>query len=163
MSLASYLCSIPRCVVRTGLEPAKCRFHLVNLCRKRYSGCPSAIPFRSPNYFLLSSLLPCGHTVKGCLSIYFYLRRLLDLYESGSHLQGSNLRPTDYKSVALPTELRGLLYYWPESNRHDRLGSLDFKSNASTYSATIAYDKYMNKSLHFQIKTKEKSLFEGLN
>jgi hypothetical protein len=49
------------------------------------------------------------YTVTGCLSIYFYLRSdwfVLDLYESGSFLQESNLRPTDYKSVALPAELR---------------------------------------------------------
>jgi hypothetical protein len=65
-----------------------------------------------PDYFLLSSLLFYEHTVTGCLFIYLYLRSdwfALDLYESGSHLTDSNRRPSDYKSEALPTELRGLV------------------------------------------------------
>ena len=32
------------------------------------------------------------------------------LYAYQSHLLESNLRPTDYKSVALPAELRWLIY-----------------------------------------------------
>ena len=72
----------------------------------------SSVTITPLDYFLLSSLLFYEHTVTGCLSIYFYLRSdwfALDLYESGSHLTDSNRRPSDYKSEALPTELRGLV------------------------------------------------------
>ena len=98
--------------------------------------------------FLFSSLLPCGYTVTGCLSMQIYLKSnwfALDVHGSGLRGPDSNQRPSGYEPDELP-----LLYpaIFALSRKDSNLDSLDQNQMCCHY--TTGQFSISNKSKNFR-------------